>query len=263
LEVIRDNVLKPIGVDPNLIVGGTTYAANNDSREPYYDSAGSTSTNVYYNGPGDPLVVPRAYGGFDVEARIGQGGVVASPLAILEFLDKYQVAGNNIGGPRPAPGNWTLTHTGSYTGTYTVASQRGDGVNYVVLFNKADGSEIGTAIGDILKTPIAWPTFDVTRGDVNIDGWVDIFDVNTISDHWGERGVLSADANRDGIVDIFDVNVISDAWRPAPPTSTPVPEPATAALLSLLAACGIGFRRFANPQRSFTITIDSRGHNSA
>ena len=45
-------------------------------------------------------------------------------------------------------------------------------------------------------------------GDINLDGTVDIFDVNTVSstlEHSGPQG----DANGDGIVDIFDVNLIS------------------------------------------------------
>jgi hypothetical protein len=48
-------------------------------------------------------------------------------------------------------------------------------------------------------------------GDVNFDGVVDIFDVNVVSDHWGEHGP-AGDANHDGVADIFDVNLISAHW---------------------------------------------------
>ncbi len=48
-------------------------------------------------------------------------------------------------------------------------------------------------------------------GDVNLDGVVDIFDVNTVSMNWGTSGP-QGDANGDGVVDIFDVNLISAHW---------------------------------------------------
>jgi hypothetical protein len=50
-------------------------------------------------------------------------------------------------------------------------------------------------------------------GDVNNDGFVDIFDVNLVSAHWGETGPVG-DANNDMTVDIFDVNLISANWSP-------------------------------------------------
>jgi hypothetical protein len=71
---------------------------------------------------------------------------------------------------------------------------------------------------------------DVIPGDVNGDGYVDIFDVNLVSAHWGESGP-TADANGDGIVDIFDVNLISANWSPA--GGAAVAEPGSGLLLCL------------------------------
>jgi hypothetical protein len=77
-------------------------------------------------------------------------------------------------------------------------------------------------------------------GDVNYDGVVDIFDVNLVSDHWGELGPLG-DANVDGVVDIFDVNLISDNWTTAAASS--VPEPLTLVLAAIAAAAATALSR--------------------
>lgn len=48
--------------------------------------------------------------------------------------------------------------------------------------------------------------------DVNMDGVVNIFDINLASSHWDETGapgMVVGDANKDGIVNIFDINLIS------------------------------------------------------
>ena len=69
-------------------------------------------------------------------------------------------------------------------------------------------------------------------GDVNNDGFVDIFDVNVVSAHWGEAGP-AGDANGDMMVDIFDINLISANWTPEDGSALAVPEPA-AVLLGVL-----------------------------
>ncbi len=84
--------------------------------------------------------------------------------------------------------------------------------------------------------------------DVNMDGWVDIFDINLVSANWGGPGP-AGDANKDGIVDIFDINLISANWNPQPPGGgSAVPEPATWLLLLVGAAAVIQARR-ALPRR--------------
>ncbi len=79
-------------------------------------------------------------------------------------------------------------------------------------------------------------------GDVNLDGVVDIFDVNVVSAHWGEAGP-AGDANGDGHVDIFDVNLISANWTAASEgAASSVPEPPALPLAAcglFLAACGV------------------------
>jgi hypothetical protein len=82
----------------------------------------------------------------------------------------------------------------------------------------------------------------VLPGDVNDDGFVDIFDVNLVSSHWGETGPVG-DANGDMTVDIFDVNLISANWSPAGAGATVgVPEPTTGAMLALGLLCIVAAR---------------------
>jgi len=50
--------------------------------------------------------------------------------------------------------------------------------------------------------------------DVNMDGVVNIFDINLVSSNWNGPGP-AGDANKDGIVNIFDINLISANWTPA------------------------------------------------
>jgi hypothetical protein len=68
-------------------------------------------------------------------------------------------------------------------------------------------------------------------GDLNVDGWVDIFDVGIVSDNWDETGEpgIPGDANFDGSVDIFDVGTISDHWSPNTGGAS-VPEPSSVVL---------------------------------
>jgi len=74
--------------------------------------------------------------------------------------------------------------------------------------------------------------------DVNMDGVVNIFDINLVSSNWGTAGP-AGDANKDGIVNIFDINLISANWGPVPGSATAVPEPATWAMLLAAAAIGV------------------------
>ncbi len=79
-------------------------------------------------------------------------------------------------------------------------------------------------------------------GDVNLDGVVDIFDVNLVSAHWGESGPVG-DANGDGVVNIFDVNLISNNWSTPGGGASAVPEPATLTPM-LIALLGVAYLRW-------------------
>jgi len=64
---------------------------------------------------------------------------------------------------------------------------------------------------------------------------VDIFDVNLVSERWGQVGPV-ADANHDHLVNIFDINYLSAHWTG--PGAAVVDEPSSW-LLAGLAAVGV------------------------
>ena len=88
--------------------------------------------------------------------------------------------------------------------------------------------------------PLGTFTFRILPGpgDVNVDGLVNIFDINLVSQNWGGPGP-TGDANGDHMVDIFDINLISANWTPTGGGAAVAPEPSTlgsAALAALLIA---------------------------
>jgi CubicO group peptidase (beta-lactamase class C family) len=90
--------------------------------------------------------VPRPYGGFDLEARASQGGIIAATRPLLRLLDQRFINGPAIGAPRPRRGKWRWNHQGSNAGCNALARQRGvDGVCYVVLFNQRPAAGLSYA----------------------------------------------------------------------------------------------------------------------
>ena len=134
MTYVRENIFTPLGVAAEDVIQGRTFPEVRSDREPWYDAEG-LARNVY--DPSGPRV-RWPDGGWDHEARIAQGGLVASTPAILAFLDVYQVAGDDIGRRRSGSegDRWAWYHTGGLPGTNTLALQRGNGVSYVFLFNR-------------------------------------------------------------------------------------------------------------------------------
>lgn len=150
LSYVFETVLEPLGVPPADFVQGRTFPQDRDEREPWYDHSG-TGPNVF-DPTGPPVRLPD--GSWHHEARIAQGGLVAPTRTILEFLDVYQIAGDGIGTRRSGSegSGWRWNHTGSLPGTNTLARQRGDGINYVVLFNSRPSS--GTSYSTLIRSDI-------------------------------------------------------------------------------------------------------------
>ena len=138
VSYVREKIFTPLGVPAEDVILGRTFPQDRDPREPWYD--GPTGARNVFD-PSGPRV-PWPDGGWHHEAKVGHGGLVASPRALLEFLDTYHVAGDDIGDPRRKPegSGWSLYHAGSLPGTNALAYQRGDGTSYVILFNRRSRS---------------------------------------------------------------------------------------------------------------------------
>jgi CubicO group peptidase (beta-lactamase class C family) len=221
VQFIHDRVLSPIGVPRTEFERGRTFPEDQSPREPWYDNSGQFGVNVFDpNGP----FVPTPYGVYDHEARVGQGAAITTTRTILRYLNARYISGDNIGLPRPetVPWGWRWNHTGSLYGVNALARQRGDGVNYAIIFNHrpASGDHSANMIGfmdNILdNTTINWPTrTPCDDGDVNCDGVVSVTDIGpfvvaltepqTFSTHYPGCFLERADMNHDGVVSEADI----------------------------------------------------------
>ena len=139
MSFVRQNIFSPLGVPPEDVIPGRTFPRDRSPREPWYD--GPTGARNVFD-PSGPRV-PWPDGGWHHEAKVGHGGLVASTRALLAFLDEYVAWGDDTGRPRRKPegAGWYTYHTGSLSGTNALAYQRGNGINYVILFNRRSGSD--------------------------------------------------------------------------------------------------------------------------
>ena len=225
MEFIQDRVLGPLGVEPSEHLAGQTFLADHNPREPHYHSPAG-ATNVY---DPDGVSVPWAYGGWDHEARVGQGGQITTTRTLLSFLNARYISGPSIGAPLPPNLNPTFrrNHTGSLSGTESLARQRGDGISYAVIFNERSStspnhaSSIRTALDALFDSgEIDWP--DVPSEtcsnpfDLNGDGLLDFFDISVFLMIYAEGCTqcdnCPADFNSDCALNFFDVAMMLAAY---------------------------------------------------
>ncbi len=253
LDYLHGQVLSPLGVQSNAVIDGRTFAANHDAREPWYHIQNTDVPDVFAtladlaNDPADHTV-PYPYGGWCHETRISQGGLVATPRALLKYLDVYTVAGDDIGMPRDKPAEpvgWSYVHTGALkAGTQTLAQQWGDGYNFVVLFNKNGKDDAGDSFVTVMRDSFR---NDVDAGTILVPdcppGYIEDCNGNCVPELWLGNGTCDtqtwfgdvevnfncaalsfdhgdctppcpADIDGSGGVDISDLLIALDAWGP-------------------------------------------------
>ncbi|MCB9397224.1 MAG: serine hydrolase [Acidobacteria bacterium] len=148
MDFVFPQVFGDSGIPASEIFLGRTFPIDRDPREPVYDHYQVLTQNVY--DPNGPLVLAPD-GGWNHEARTGQGRLVSTVVPLLYLLEQRQIYGSQIGTLRThteSP-NWRNYHTGSLAGTNSLAMQRGDGINYVVLLNQR--SLTGTSYTTVLR----------------------------------------------------------------------------------------------------------------
>ena len=166
---IRQNILRPdMWVPSTEVIRARTFKDDQNPREPWYRNS-PTVWSVFNS----LELVEQAYGGFDVEARIGQGGIAASPAAMLTFAQHYRVGynGRDIGMPLdevPLGANEVTSHNGSQAGVATILVQRSDGINVFIAFNEradtGEGHHATTCYNDHVAPALAnanlysWPS---------------------------------------------------------------------------------------------------------
>lgn len=185
INYVRQSVFGPMSWMPvTEVVAGRTFPADRDPRESWYDD--NAMVQNVFDPDGDAVRAPD--GGWDHEARIGQGGMVVSTTALLSLAEMYYISDNQNGdttyGTLVNGARQYRWHNGSLPGgTMSMTVQRPDGVNYAVIFNK-NGNDVNSpdpnnpvgyhfAIQSLIDAEInnggfAWPT-------QGVDGqWVDV-----------------------------------------------------------------------------------------
>ena len=149
---------------------GATFLDDQNPREPWYNSA-VMDTNVF-DPDGD--YVPKPYGGWNHEARIGQGGLISGAVPLLHLANNFYTNGDSIG-VRLNGRRVMHNHDGRLQGTEALARQRGDGINYAILLNKrSDGEMYVVELKGLIDNQIdaggfTWPT-------QTVDGvWFDFY----------------------------------------------------------------------------------------
>lgn len=96
MDYLFRHVLTPLGIPNDNVIRAGTLPRDRSPREPSYDATNNPALgrNVF-----DPSAPPIHWpdGRWDIGGTAGVGGLVATPRAILTFLDAYVVSGDEIG----------------------------------------------------------------------------------------------------------------------------------------------------------------------
>lgn len=133
---------------------GSTLPANRPEREVAYHSRNECPNAITLD---EYDTVPCADGGWPVESVGGAAELVSNARTLLSFSDDYTIEGEPRGDTNPR-----LVFAGSSPGAYGKLHQRGDGVDFVVLFNyrgrtPSAFSDISSVLGGAIDGVDDWP----------------------------------------------------------------------------------------------------------
>ncbi|MBP5418758.1 MAG: beta-lactamase family protein [Bacteroidales bacterium] len=181
---VRSNMLAPLGIFDMQI--GHSHIDHRLPREVLYYVPDTTGVVDYADGN---VIVPRAYGGVDIQTLGAAGGWVASAtdllkltLTIDEFPDvpdqlnfesidtlSHRQEGFDPLGWRGTIGDSIWYRTGTLAATSAIIERRPDNICFVVLLNTSRGPNLALALRRLMDTIInsidRWPETDLWQND--------------------------------------------------------------------------------------------------
>ncbi|MFG6487480.1 serine hydrolase domain-containing protein [Roseateles sp. BYS78W] len=220
---VDSHVLAHAGIPAWEVNAGRTLAANQSSREPYYNSPYKSQNVFDPNGP----YVSNPYGAWDEEKALAYGGLVGSAKAIALLAVDRIAAGPDIGMLRKdytTFASYWWYHTGSLDGTDTLMLQASwKDWTYSILFNQRpdNGASYSEALVNSMQAILQgigkWPAALTYAGDFTGDQWLTLDDIKLFKDavalgnssafslsHPGAR-YLAGDFDGNGIVNARDI----------------------------------------------------------
>jgi N-acyl-D-amino-acid deacylase len=141
-EYVTKELCEPLGARDVIL--GRTLPKDRDPREPVYACDGEATDVV----TGSDIPVRWPDGGFLLEVMDSHGGIVASAPDLLKLFDAYNIDGT----PRSKDEPYSRGgHFGSLPGTFSIAFQRKDGVNFVAIVNQRNDEKHSKKDDHLLK----------------------------------------------------------------------------------------------------------------
>ncbi|MFW5644649.1 MAG: serine hydrolase domain-containing protein [Bacteroidota bacterium] len=158
-DYIVMNILKPLDIH-DMHIGRSFYHEKYPNEVRYYEPAGSALT-MAFNGSG--RMVPKSYGGNNMELLGAAGGWVASAPELIKFISAIdgfpdmpdlladssiqlmtdpRRAGEGLFGWRGADGHGTWWRTGTLSGSLSFVMRMENGLNWVILLNTSGSKRL-------------------------------------------------------------------------------------------------------------------------
>lgn len=177
---VRYKILYPNGIY-DMHLGHNLYENKFPNEVCYYEQEGSEPIYSCY---GDSVLMPKIYGGNDIELLSSAGGWVASAPELAKFMtliDGFEdipdiltsesieqmtgALGNSLGWRETYAGNWI--RTGSFAGTSAMINRLPDGTEWVLLCNTSNwkGPDFSDDIKKVMTRVVSrvkhWPDHDL------------------------------------------------------------------------------------------------------